>query len=113
MYDPNTSPSDYRDIAREHTALTPVVETFREYKVAKQGIADAEDLLSDPEMRDLAQAELDELKPRLPDLEQKLKIMLIPKDPADDKDVIMEFRPGAGGDEAELFTYQLLRTYMR
>ncbi|MDX1931925.1 MAG: peptide chain release factor 1 [Capsulimonadales bacterium] len=113
MYDPNTSPDSYRDLAREHSNLTPIVEKFREYKRVKQGIADAEDLLSDSDMKELAQVELDSLKPLLPELERDLKIMLLPKDPADEKDVIMEFRPGTGGDEAELFTGELLRMYMR
>jgi peptide chain release factor 1 len=115
MMDPAiaTDPGRYRDIAREHTALTSIVETFREWQRTTQGIAEAEELASDPEMKELAQAELDALKPKLPDLEKQLKIMLIPKDPADDKDVIMEFRPGTGGDEAELFCGQLLRMYMR
>jgi peptide chain release factor 1 len=113
MYAPDTAPDRYADIAREHSALTPLVEKFREYKRVKQGIADAEEMLSDPDMRELAQAELDDLKPRLAPLEQELKVMLLPKDPADEKDVIMEFRPGTGGDEAELFTGELLRMYMR
>ena len=113
MYDPNTSPSEYRDAAKEHTALTPVVEKFREYRRVRDGIAEAEEMLADLDMRELAQSELDSLKPRLPELEHDLKIMLLPKDVSDDKDVIMEFRPGAGGDEAELFTGQLLRLYMR
>ncbi len=115
MMDPAvaTNPNRYRDVAKEHTALTPVMETFREYKITLQGIKDAEELTSDPDMKELAQAELDELKPKLPALEKQLTLMLIPKDPADDRDVIMEFRPGTGGDEAELFCGQLLRMYMR
>jgi peptide chain release factor 1 len=108
-----TDTNRYMPVAREHSSLTPIVEKFREYKRVRQGIADAEEMLSDPDMRELAQAELDDLKPRIPALEQELKIMLLPKDPADDKDVIMEFRPGTGGDEAELFTGELLRLYMR
>ncbi len=115
MMDPAvaTNPNRYRDVAKEHTALTPVIEAFREYKTTLQGIKDAEELTSDPDMKELAQAELDELKPKLPILEKQLTLMLIPKDPADDRDVIMEFRPGTGGDEAELFCGQLLRMYMR
>jgi len=115
MMDPAvaTDPGRFRDVAKEHTALTPLVETFLEYERVRQGIADAEDMTSDPEMKDLAQAELDDLKPRLPQLEQELKVMLLPRDPADDKNVIMEFRPGTGGDEAALFCGELLRMYMR
>lgn len=108
-----SDPDAYRRVAKEHAALTPLVEQFRTYRRVRQGIADAEEMLGDPGMRELAQAELDDLKPRLPELEQQLRLMLLPKDPADDKDVIMEFRPGTGGDEAELFTGELLRMYMR
>ena len=107
-----SNPSAYREIAREHSALSPLMEKLREYKEVRQGIEDSEEMLSDPSMRELAQAELESLKPRLPGLVNDLKLMLLPKDPADDKDVIMEFRPGAGGDEAELFTAELLRMYM-
>jgi len=115
MMDPAvaTDPNRFRDVAKEHTALTPLVEIFREYERVRLGIADAEEMTSDPEMKDLAQAELDDLKPRLPGLEQQLKVMLLPRDPADDKNVIMEFRPGTGGDEAALFCGELLRLYMR
>jgi peptide chain release factor 1 len=115
MVDPTiaTDPKRYRDIAREHAALTELVETFRAYQRIVQGIADAEEMTSDPEMKELAQAELDTLKPQVAPLEQRLKIMLLPKDPADEKDVIMEFRPGTGGDEAELFCGELLRMYLR
>jgi peptide chain release factor 1 len=113
MYDSNTPPDRYADLAREVAALTPIVEKYREYKRVRQGIADAEEMTSDPDMKELAQAELDDLKPRVEPLERDLKIMLLPTDPADEKDVIMEFRPGTGGDEAELFTGELLRMYMR
>jgi peptide chain release factor 1 len=107
-----SNPGVYRLVAKEHAALTPLMEKLREYKDVRSGIADAEEMVSDSEMRELAQAELDALKPRIPGIEADLKLMLLPKDPADDKDVIMEFRPGAGGDEAELFCGQLLRMYM-
>jgi peptide chain release factor 1 len=115
MMDPNiaTDPNKYRDVAKEHMALTAIMEKFRQYKSVRAGIADAEGMLSDLDMRELAQAELDALKPQLPLLEEDLKVMLLPKDPADDKDVIMEFRPGPGGGEAELFCGELLRMYMR
>jgi peptide chain release factor 1 len=113
MYDPGTDPSRYREIAREHSALEPLVGKWREYKRVKAGIADAEAALSDAELRELAQMELEELKPQVEPLEQELKLLLLPRDPADDKDVIMEFRPGTGGGEAELFTGELLRMYMR
>lgn len=113
MYSPNTPSDKYVGLAREVASLTPIIEKYREYKRVKQGIEDAEEMLSEPDMKELAQAELDDLKPRVEPLERELKIMLLPKDPADEKDVIMEFRPGTGGDEAELFTGELLRMYMR
>ena len=108
-----SDPNAYRKIAKEHAALTPLVEQIRAYREAQQGIRDAEEMLSDPELRELAQAELDILKPRIGELEETLRLMLLPSDPADEKDVIMEFRPGTGGDEAELFSGDLLRMYMR
>ena len=113
MYDPNLDPKRMVALTREHAALTPLIETLRDYKGVLSGIADAEELASDPEMKELAQAELAALKPRVEPLEKALRLLLLPKDPADDKDVIMEFRPGTGGDEAELFTGELLRMYMR
>jgi peptide chain release factor 1 len=115
MMDPNiaTDPNKYRDLAKEHTALTAIMTKFKKYKSVRQGIEDAEEMLADLEMREMAQAELATLKPQLPLLENELKIMLLPKDMADDKDVIMEFRPGPGGGEAELFCGELLRMYMR
>ncbi|WP_395089971.1 peptide chain release factor 1 [Armatimonas sp.] len=103
----------YAPIAREHTSLTPLVTTFRRYKTVLKGITDAEEMVGDSEMKELAQMELDELKPQVAPLEKELKLMLLPKDPADDKNVIMEFRPGTGGGEAELFCAQILRMYMR
>jgi peptide chain release factor 1 len=108
-----SDPDAFRRVAKEHAALTPLVDKFRAYKTVRQGIADAEEMLGDPDLRELAQAELDALKPQIAPLEEALRIMLLPRDPADDKDVIMEFRPGTGGDEAELFTGELLRMYMR
>ncbi len=113
MYDPNLNPQDMIRLTREHAALTPLMDKLREYKSVVGGITDAEELASDPDMKELAQAELAELKPRVQPLEQELRVLLLPKDPADEKDVIMEFRPGTGGDEAELFTGELLRMYMR
>jgi peptide chain release factor 1 len=113
MYAPDTPSDKYVELAREVAALTSIVEKFREYKATLKGIEDAEAALSDPDLKELAQVELEELKPKVEPLERELKIMLLPKDPADEKDVIMEFRPGTGGDEAELFTGELLRMYMR
>ncbi len=113
MYDPTLAPRAMIALTREHAALTPLMEKLREYKGVLRGIEDAEEMTSEPDMKELAQAELAALKPRVVPLEKELRILLLPKDPADDKDVIMEFRPGTGGDEAELFTGELLRMYMR
>jgi peptide chain release factor 1 len=93
--------------------LEPVVETFRTYRKAQGGIAEAETMLDDPEMKELAQEDLDRLRPMIAQLEEQLKMMLVPKDPQDDKPVIIEVRPGAGGDEAALFANELFRMYLR
>jgi peptide chain release factor 1 len=93
-----------------------VVETYREYKRVTKEIKEAKTLLneeSDGEMRELAQAELDELVQRKADLEQRLKVLLLPRDPNDEKNVIMEIRAGTGGEEAALFAADLFRMYAR
>ncbi len=96
---------------KEHANISEIVETYREYKRAKQAIEDAKEMLNDPEMSELAQMELDQNKEKIVQLEEKLKILLLPKDPNDDKNVIIEIRGGAGGEEAALFAYDLFRMY--
>ena len=96
---------------KEHASLQEIVETYREYKKAKQAIEDAKEMLNDPEMGELAQLELDENRTKVEDLELKLKMLLVPKDPNDDKNVIIEIRGGAGGEEAALFAADLFRMY--
>jgi len=106
----------WQKLMREHGDLTPVVEKFKEYKDTKNGIDEAKEIIreeSDEEMRELAKMELSELEENLPVIEQELKMLLIPKDPNDDKNVILEVRAGAGGDEAGLFAAELLRLYIR
>ena len=106
----------WQKIMREHADLTPIVEKFTEYKNTKNGIEEAKEIIkeeTDEEMRDLAKMELAELEEALPEIEQELKFLLIPKDPNDDKNVILEVRAGAGGDEAGLFAAELLRLYIR
>ncbi len=95
--------------------MEPTVEKFRDYRSIKQGIADAKAMLaeSDPEIREMAQAELDTLEPRLTTVEEELKVLLLPKDPNDDKNVIVELRAGTGGDEAALFVAEVFRMYLR
>ena len=95
--------------------LTPIVEAYNEYKECKQAIEDSLEMLeeeSDEEMRELAKEELNDNKKRVEELEQELKILLLPKDPNDDKNVIVEIRAGAGGDEAALFAAEIYRMYM-
>jgi len=106
----------YQRTAKAHSEITPVVEKYREYKDLKRGIAESRAVLAeenDPEMRAYAQEELDKLDARLGQVEQELKILLIPKDPNDEKDVILEIRAGTGGDEATLFAAEMFRMYSR
>ena len=96
---------------KEQTELQPLVETYRTYLQTQQRHQEAESLLSDPEMKELAQEEWKQSKEELERLEQELKILLLPKDPNDDKNVIVEIRAGVGGEEAALFAHSLYRMY--
>ena len=111
--DPNVISDNevWRKYMKEHANISEIVETYREYKTCKSAIEDAKEMLNDPEMSELAQIELDENREKIVDLEEKLKILLLPKDPNDDKNVIIEIRGGAGGEEAALFAYDLYRMY--
>lgn len=102
---------DWKNYMKEHAEIEPIVEKYREYKKVKQAIEDAKEMLEDPEMKELAEMELLDNKEKLPKIEEELKILLIPKDPDDDKDVICEIRAGAGGEEAALFAGTLFRMY--
>ena len=105
----------FRKLMKEQSDLAPIVETYKEYKQCKQNIEDSLAMLkeeSDEEMRELAKEELNDSKARLEELENKLKILLLPKDPNDDKNVIVEIRAGAGGDEAALFAAEIYRMYI-
>ena len=88
---------------KEHANLVDLVEKYREYKKAKTGLEEAKLMLEDKDLKELAEMEIEELKEKIPVLEDELKILLIPKDPDDDKNTICEIRAGAGGDEAALF----------
>ncbi len=104
----------FRALMKEQTDLTPLVEKYTEYKKPKQTIDDSLEMLemeSDEEMRELLKEELAEAKSMIPSLEQELKILLLPKDPMDEKNVIVEIRAGAGGEEAALFAAELFRMY--
>jgi peptide chain release factor 1 len=101
---------------KEHAEITPIVETYRSYKETKNGISEAKTILleeNDEELRELAKMELSELEGQIEEIENELRKLLIPKDPNDDKNVILEVRAGAGGDEAGLFAAELLRLYIR
>ncbi len=104
----------FRKLMKEQSDLSPIVEAYREYKQAKQTVEDSLALLeeeNDEELRELAKEELSDAKKRIEELEQELKILLLPKDPNDDKNIILEIRAGAGGDEAALFAAELYRMY--
>ena len=106
----------YRKLMKEQSDLAPLVEKYTEYKKTKQAIDDSLEILAaedDEEMRELAKEELAQAKASLDGLEQELKILLIPKDPMDEKNVIIEIRAGAGGDEAALFAAELYRMYAK
>lgn len=106
----------FRKLMKEQNDLAPIVEKYTEYKQEKQNVEDSLELLeleSDEEMRELAKEEMAESKKRIGEIEQELKILLIPKDPMDEKNVIVEIRAGAGGDEAALFAAELFRMYSK
>lgn len=106
----------FQKLAKNHAELEPIVEKYKEYLQTQQGITDAKELLdseSDPDFRDLAEQEKDELEEGLGRLVQELRLLLLPKDPNDEKNVIMEIRGGAGGEEAALFAAELFRMYSR
>ncbi|KZE34461.1 peptide chain release factor 1 (bRF-1) [Crenobacter luteus] len=103
----------YRKLSREHAELTPLVEAFAAYRQAEEDIATAGELLSDPDMKEFAAAEIDAARDKIAALELELQKLLLPKDPNDDKNILLEIRAGTGGDEAALFAGDLLRMYTR
>ena len=98
---------------KEYKKLQPLVEAYKTYKDLLGNIETAEEMLRDPEMKEMASMELDELKPEREKMEEEIKVMLIPRDPEDERDVILEIRSGTGGDEASIFAGDLLRMYSR
>ena len=105
----------FRSLMKEQSSLTPIVEAYKEYKKCSQDIEDSLAMLeseSDDEMREMLKEELSASKKRVEELEHALKILLLPKDPNDDKNVIVEIRAGAGGDEAALFAAEIYRMYV-
>ena len=106
----------FRSLMKEQSDLTPLVEAYKEYKKVKQDAEDSMIMLeseSDEEMRELLKEENSEAKRRIQELEQEMKILLLPKDPNDDKNVVVEIRAGAGGDEAALFAAEMYRLYVK
>src|SRR5882672_4435594 len=106
----------YQKTAKAHSEISPIVEKYREYKDLTRGIAESKAVLADEkdaEMRAYAQEELDKLEARVSGVEEELKVLLLPKDPNDEKDVILEIRAGTGGDEATLFAAEMFRMYTR
>ncbi len=104
---------NYLKITREHADITPIVEQYKTYIQTEADIKEAESMLSDPEMKEFAQEEISAGKERLEEIEEELQTLLIPKDPNDDKNIILEIRAGTGGDESALFAGDLFRMYSR
>ena len=101
------------ELSKEQSSLLPIVEKAKEYQTLIQDIADTKDMLSDAEMGDMAKEELKELEPQKPLIEEEIKLLLLPKDPNDDRNIIVELRAGAGGDEAAIFVGDLFEAYTR
>jgi len=116
LYDPETAkdPANYAKLSKEYKNLTPIIEKYREYVAIESTVNEAKELMEtsdDPEMRELAEAEYYENRDRLPALVEELTVLLLPRDENDDKNVIVEIRAGAGGEEAALFASVLYRMY--
>jgi peptide chain release factor 1 len=103
----------FRKLTREHAELTPVVEAYQAYRQCENDLTTATEMLADPDMKEFAQAEIDEGKERMASLDVELQKLLLPKDPNDEKNIFLEIRAGTGGDEAALFAGDLLRMYTR
>ena len=104
---------EFSRASKELSELEPVVERIGELRAAERGVAEAERMLDDPELRELAEAELFDLRQRLPELQHEIRLALLPKDEADSRSAILELRPAAGGDEAGLFAAELFAMYQR
>jgi peptide chain release factor 1 len=106
---------NYRKVSKQHRDMEDTVEKFRQYRALKQGIADAKAMLleADADIKAMAEEELAQLEPRLTTVEEEIKVLLLPKDPNDDKNIVIELRAGTGGDEASLFVSEMFRLYLR
>ncbi len=113
IVDPNiiSDMKQYIQLNKEYKDLQPIIEAYLEYKNILSNIENAKEMLKDDEMKEMAKMELDELTPKQEELEDEIKVLLIPKDPADSKNAVVEIRAGAGGDEASIFTGDLYRLY--
>jgi len=111
------NPLKFKEISKERAELEPLIQKYEDYKKVKNSIQESKDLMADSrserELKELAEAELEELTRKEEKLEDELKILLLPKDPNDEKNVILEIRAGAGGDESSLFAQDLFRMYSR
>ena len=103
--------SKWQKLMKEHSNLIDIVEKYRQYKKVLSDLESAKEMLQDKELKEIAEIEIEELKEKLPKIEEELKFLLIPKDPDDDKNIICEIRAGTGGDEAALFAGVLFRMY--
>src|SRR5450759_4474677 len=106
----------YVKLNKEYKSLLPIVESYERYKLALSNITSSKELLAtekDEEMRDMAKAEVDELTSQIPEMEEEIKMLIIPADPEDDKNAVMEIRAGTGGDEASIFAGDLFRMYSK
>ena len=111
--DATSDMDNYRKISREHAEITPIVEQFRAYQQAESDLKEAQSMLSDPEMKEFAQEEIDNSKQKLEDIAAELQKLLLPKDPNDERNIFLEIRAGTGGDESALFAGDLFRMYSR
>ena len=107
------APDKFVELSKEYSELEPVAETARELKRLREELAALDEMLADPEMKEMAEAEAEELKAAIPEAERSLAVKLLPKDAADDRPAMLEVRAGTGGDEAALFAGDLLRMYQR
>ena len=111
-----TNPGELQKIAKARSSLEETVNTYQEWKTVTEELAGAKDILkesNDPEMKEMAALEVDELEEKLEQLENRLKILLLPRDPNDDKNIMLEIRAGTGGDEASIWAGDLVRMYSR
>lgn len=118
LADPNviSNQKEFQSLMKSHRSMEEIVQTFRRYKVVDKELSDAKEMIAsetDPEMKEMVEDEIKELKEAKENLEESLKVLLLPKDPNDEKNVIVEIRGGAGGDEAALFAGDLFRMYSR